>query len=226
MFYHIFICMICKHCSTCKLEKPINQFHKYNKSKDGHTHRCKICVSRKKSIPFDEKKCLICQNIKPLSEFNKRKNGKLGHSSSCKECYNKKTKEWRNITKLSYLEYRRSYRKKRNTQDVSFRLIHNLRCRLSDFLKFRKIKKNNTTINLIGCSPLELKKILESKFTNGMSWENYGYYGWHIDHEIPLSSAKEIEDIYKLFHYTNLQPMWGTDNMKKGKKLSKNESSN
>jgi hypothetical protein len=52
-----------------------------------------------------------------------------------------------------------------------------------------------------------------------MCWENYGKYGWHIDHIVPLSSAKTEEEIYKLCHYTNLQPLWSTDNLSKGCKL-------
>jgi ABC-type proline/glycine betaine transport system substrate-binding protein len=79
---------------------------------------------------------------------------------------------------------------------------------------------------LIGCTPQQLKIYLESKFLQNMSWENYGYRGWHVDHIIPLSSAKNYNDIYKLFHYTNLQPMWGIDNMIKGNKIKESESSN
>jgi len=64
-----------------------------------------------------------------------------------------------------------------------------------------------------------LKKYLEDKFSEGMTWDNKGFYGWHIDHIIPLSSAKNEEDIIRLSHYTNLQPLWGKDNMKKGNKV-------
>jgi hypothetical protein len=52
-----------------------------------------------------------------------------------------------------------------------------------------------------------------------MSWENYGFYGWHIDHKIPLDAGKTEEEIYKLCHFTNLQPLWGDINIKKGKKI-------
>jgi len=48
-----------------------------------------------------------------------------------------------------------------------------------------------------------------------MSWENYGYYGWHIDHIIPLSFGKNDKEIYELCHYTNLQPLWWTENFDK-----------
>lgn len=65
----------------------------------------------------------------------------------------------------------------------------------------------------MGCNHIDLKKHLESKFENWMTWDNHGKwngelnYGWDIDHIIPLSSAKTEEDIYKLNHYTNLQPL-------------------
>ena len=52
-----------------------------------------------------------------------------------------------------------------------------------------------------------------------MSWDNYGLHGWHIDHIIPISSAKTEEELYKLFYYTNLQPLWAIDNIKKGNKI-------
>ena len=69
----------------------------------------------------------------------------------------------------------------------------------------------------MGCSYEFLKEHLEKQFVDGMSWENRSE--WHIDHIIPLSSAKNEDEIYKLCHYTNLQPLWAIDNIKKGKKL-------
>jgi hypothetical protein len=53
-----------------------------------------------------------------------------------------------------------------------------------------------------------------------MTWENYGKYGWHVDHKIPLFAGKgDKEEIIKLCHYTNLQPLWHDDNYKKGKRI-------
>ena len=82
-----------------------------------------------------------------------------------------------------------------------------------------KITKTNKTFDIIGCAPQFLKEYLEKQFSEGMSWDNYGFYGWHIDHKIPLSSADNEEDIYKLCNYTNLQPLWATDNLKKSNKI-------
>ena len=72
---------------------------------------------------------------------------------------------------------------------------------------------------MLGCSIDSLKRHLSKKFKIGMSWDNYGIHGWHIDHIIPLSSAKTIEDIEKLCHYTNLQPLWAKDNLQKSNKI-------
>jgi hypothetical protein len=72
---------------------------------------------------------------------------------------------------------------------------------------------------MIGCVPKQLKIHIENQFTDNMSWDNYGLFGWHIDHIVPLSSAKTEEDLYKLCHYTNLQPLWAKDNWSKSNKL-------
>ena len=69
----------------------------------------------------------------------------------------------------------------------------------------------------MGCSPEFLKEHLQSKFKDGMNWDNYG--SWHIDHIIPLSSAKTTEEFNTLCHYTNLQPLWASENLSKGKKM-------
>ena len=71
----------------------------------------------------------------------------------------------------------------------------------------------------MGCSYQDFIIYLEQKFTDGMSWDNYGLYGWHIDHIIPLSSATDELSLEKLCHYTNLQPLWAKDNLSKGDKI-------
>ena len=77
--------------------------------------------------------------------------------------------------------------------------------------------KSKRTDEILGISLAEFQGYLEKKFTDGMCWENYGK--WHIDHKIPLSSALNEEELYKLCHFTNLQPLWAEDNIRKGNKL-------
>ena len=106
---------------------------------------------------------------------------------------------------------------KKHSQKLEVKLKNNLRHRVYLFLKSKSKVKNKKTEEILGCDYMFIKDYLETKFTEGMSWENYGK--WHIDHIIPLFSAKTDEEIYKLCHYTNLQPLWGEDNLKKGKKI-------
>lgn len=74
---------------------------------------------------------------------------------------------------------------------------------------------------MLGCSKQELVEHLESQFQDGMSWENYGLHGWHIDHIIPVSSfdISEPNQLKKCFHFSNLQPLWAIDNLRKSNKL-------
>jgi hypothetical protein len=70
---------------------------------------------------------------------------------------------------------------------------------------------------MLGCSWEQLRDHIENQFVSGMTWEDK--HLWHIDHIVPLSSAKTVEELEKLCHYTNLQPLWASDNMSKGAKL-------
>jgi hypothetical protein len=92
------------------------------------------------------------------------------------------------------------------------------RKRVWDALHGNKSKK---TQELLGCCSTELKLYLEQKFKDGMSWENYGLYGWHVDHIIPCASfdLTDLEQQKKCFHYTNLQPLWAEENLEKGSKV-------
>lgn len=106
---------------------------------------------------------------------------------------------------------------KRNT-DPSYKLIINQRTRINQVLKRYKTKK---TLDLLGCSPQFLREHIEKQFTEGMNWDNYGKYGWHIDHIKPCASfdLTDIEQQKICFHYTNLQPLWAEENLRKSNKI-------
>lgn len=114
-------------------------------------------------------------------------------------------------------EWNRIYWAKRRATDVKFKLKNNLRNRLNAALKNNSCK--SSVLTYIGCSIDELKEYLESKFELGMTWDNHSSFGWHIDHIKPLNSFScDDQDLYKSWHYTNLQPLWAKDNLKKGSK--------
>lgn len=95
-----------------------------------------------------------------------------------------------------------------------------LRKRIRAQFKKRSIKKETTTAILIGCSMAEYISYIESLWTDGMNWENYGIFGWHIDHIRPLSSfdLTDIEQQKAAFNFKNTQPLWAIDNIKKSAK--------
>ncbi len=82
-------------------------------------------------------------------------------------------------------------------------------------------RKSAKTEKLVGCAPRELVRHLEMQFTPGMTWENYGAKGWHIDHIKPCSmfNMQDPKHQKMCFHYKNLRPMWGRENQSKGAKL-------
>jgi hypothetical protein len=88
----------------------------------------------------------------------------------------------------------------------------------------RRPSKHKSILKYIGCTIQEFKVHLQSKFLPGMTWHNRGFYGWHIDHIIPLSNFDLSDESYlaAACHYTNLQPLWAVDNGRKGAKVLEN----
>lgn len=111
-----------------------------------------------------------------------------------------------------------AYVKKRRKEDPLFALSLVYRNRLAVVFKGKGWKRPCPRAEMVGCSFEELKSHIERQFLPGMSWENRGMYGWHVDHIKPLSSAKTPDELLKLCHYSNLQPLWAFDNLSKGKK--------
>ena len=112
-----------------------------------------------------------------------------------------------------------SYVRKRRENDPMFKLKLLIRNRIKNILRAKKITTKHKSLDLIGCTPKFLKSHIEKQFREGMTWDNHKKNGWHIDHIIPLDMAENEEDIIKLCHYTNLQPLWASDNHKKSNKL-------
>lgn len=140
-----------------------------------------------------------------------RKNGiykKWIPSESQKQKYYKnRNKEARKRSVLKYYQI--------SVQKPAFRILQSLRSRLYKAVKSQGSTHKLHTLDILGCSIETLKKHLESLWFIGMSWENYGQ--WHIDHIKPCSSFDLInpEEQKKCFNYTNLQPLWKKNNLKK-----------
>jgi len=122
-----------------------------------------------------------------------------------------RNKKW----KLNNKEWIRNYYNNRQKTMID-RIKLSLRSRLCAALK--NDYKTGSAVRDLACSIEEFKRHLESKWQEGMSWDNYGLKGWHIDHVKPLSKfdLTSPEELKKACHYTNLQPLWAEDNIKKG----------
>lgn len=122
-------------------------------------------------------------------------------------------KLYREKNKDKLQEYHNNYVSNRKKTDNIFMLREYYKGMISSCFRNFGIKKSTKTNNIIGCSYDEFVIYLESKFEPWMNWDNRGLYngevnfGWDIDHIIPLSSAETEEDLIKLNHYTNLQPL-------------------
>lgn len=124
--------------------------------------------------------------------------------------------EWIANNKQRHNEYKRLYKLNRYHSDENFRLLNIVRRQINRAIKGEM--KELRSIEYIGCSIDELKIHLESKFQPGMTWNNYGE--WQIDHIRPLSSftLTETVELRAATHYSNLQPLWKSDNLSKGRK--------
>ena len=208
-----------KLCKLCDEYKDVNDFRKGR-------NQCKKCLFLKmkdwnKNYYLDNKEELLLKmkdnyvnNIDDRKESNRkyREDNKdeikkyRQHSIEIKKIYNK---NYRIDNKEKLKDYNIEYHKNRLKTDSLFRLKSILRKRICSIFK----KKTLKTEEIIGCSFEEFKLHLESQFQDWMNWDNYGLYcgelnyGWDIDHKIPLSSALTEEEVLKLNHYTNLQPL-------------------
>lgn len=164
-----------------------------------------------------EKECTVCKTV-----YMTQRVSSVYCSGRCRnavwreknrEKYRLKQQKWIEENLEQHLKNQREYKQNRCKTDILYKLKRRVRSRLG------RIKFNNSihTVEYLGCSINELKKHLESKFQLGMTWENYG--DWHIDHIIPLDSAVDEQEILKLCHHSNLQPLWAKDNLSKGTTL-------
>lgn len=170
---------------------------------------------------YESKKEQILAQAKLYRERNKEKlrAKAAAYREKNREALSAKTIQRQKDNRDSYNAYQLQYRLTRFKTDPLYALQMICRRRILCAMAKGGYKKSTKTERMLGCSFEEFKAYLEAKFEPGMSWENRGLYGWHIDHIIPLSSAANQDELEKLCHYTNMQPLWAKENYSKGSKL-------
>jgi len=217
-----------KVCPKCKIEKHKSEFHLKKKGEIKLAYCCKKCKQEidneyrlknvdnlkivKKNYYINNKEILNKKGkiyyLKNKSETDEyRKNYRMDAKNK------QRKKELNRIYKLNNREKLNTLERKRNKTNALYKLKNTIRKSILKKIKQEGFIKNDNTTNILGCSYQELKQYLESKFESWMNWDNHGKYngtlnyGWDIDHIIPMNSAKTEEDVIRLNHYTNLQPL-------------------
>ena len=192
------------------MTKPYDEFYRDKQFKDGLRRKCKLCELK-------IRKAWVEKNHNHLLDYSKllyHRNTKF--REKCKQYARDYTKNPDNRSKI---RHRHRTLMHKYARDPKWRSIRNLRTRMHNVTK--RNTKSECSMKLIGCSKEDFIKYIESKFHGEMSWSNYGLKGWHIDHVIPCDSfdLSVPEEQRKCFHYTNLQPLWWIDNIRKRNKI-------
>jgi hypothetical protein len=180
----------------------------------GPKKRCDICNKEYRKLYWR-----IRENKPDRKAKNKKRNQEWRQKNpdKVKEYAIKHTNKWRKENREIYLEKKRKWNKHLYENNINYKLGTLLRTRIWSSLKKQGLKKKDSTMSLVGCSKEELIKHLESQFKEGMNWENWSLNGWHIDHIRPCSSfdLSDPAQVKECFHYSNLQPLWAIENLKK-----------
>lgn len=212
-----------KHCKKCDTIKTIDNFSKDKFKPDGLQTQCKSCVNA-----YKEKNKEKLAAYKTEYNKNNRHKRKEYHEAN-KERVLAQQKEYRlskknisikqdivldkKVDTLIQKQKKNAYQKYRKATDPLFKLKGNIRNLIGLSMNRNGYTKTSMTYEILGCSYEEFKVYIESKFLEGMSWDNRSE--WHLDHIIPVSYGLTEEEILALNHHSNFQPLWAIDNLRK-----------
>lgn len=225
-----------KACTRCHLAKPTDEYNRDASRSDGLMKWCRTCHKAQRAKNYQANRTARLAKCKEWREKNPEKQraavkrwtlANKDRVAACRARYlpkkRKQSRDYYQINRERILERTRARyhahrceiyaRRKANAK---IRIATALRIRLHGALRRRS--KRGSAVRLLGCSVVDLISHLERLFQPGMSWQNYGRAGWHIDHIVPLSSfdLTDPDQLAKACHYTNLQPLWAKENLSKG----------
>jgi len=225
-----------KTCSRCHETKVVTDFYRRSPQAHLRVSHCKSCMSIKQKKYYQLNRARISDAGKvyrsnPATLKIIRERNRLWQSNNVDYVNRKRrmwakenpkkhsasVQKWRRKNRDKLLPKRRAKTRARYASDVNFKITCVLRSRLSTMIRQRGVKYTSAA-DLLGCDVSDLIKYLEQRFDSGMTWENHSPLGWHIDHVVPCSAFDMTDQVEQrqCFHYTNLQPMWGVENLKKG----------
>jgi len=217
-------------CAKCRTRRPKQDFGRYSNGR--RRCICNACYrtprdaeelfyksirdARARLLTQGLMDCTGCKKVKSLNEFPPS-NRHVKGSHICLRCNTKRTlARYYSMT----VESRRVERKSNwaaMTKNPDTKLRYALRRRMSTALRrvmVDKVESSTHVMDYIGCSADELRAYLEAQFEPGMTWDNHGLHGWHIDHVFPICrfDLTNEADKHKAWHYSNLRPLWARAN--------------
>lgn len=189
--------------------------------RDNGTSQCRACRRLAAKIWRTTPEGKASTRATEAARKNKSERAKASKEWAKKNAHMPRSKE---VMRAAQARYREKHREKllattraRLAANPLARVKANLRRRLREILRRNLMGKPSSAIKLLGCDFYVFKQHIESRFTDGMSWGNYGE--WELDHIFPVSRADTPEKVLALFHYTNIQPLWSIDNKRKQDKI-------
>jgi hypothetical protein len=217
-----------KKCYRCENILSVDDFETVQKHNCINCHKEKKKCDRRKQKERHKRR--MVEDPEYRKKYNKYQNRKqkerhkrrMVEDPEYRKKYNEKCrvksrKKYYNTPIEVRREKDRVYDRKRRANDPLYNVKKRTSTLIRNCITRKGYSKKSRTHEILGCSDEVYFKHLESQFVEGMSWENRSE--WHIDHIIPMATAKTEEEVYKLNHYTNLQPLWAKDNLEKSDKL-------
>lgn len=223
-----------KTCRVCGVSKPTFEFYlkKDTKSRRYYIHARCICCERRTQAEYRKanREKILAQKREAnrrnpfpnrerarrwLQNNRNRFNAAARRRAASPEA-RKKKHEYYLKTRRRHLEQNRNRSRRRARQDPGYRISMRLRTRIYNAIRGR-CPKAAGSVALLGASIPDIRAHLEAQFKPGMSWDNYGKGGWHVDHIRPCASfdLTKPEEQRACFHYSNLQPLWWHENLRK-----------
>lgn len=223
-----------RRCRKCGVDKPTDQFHIHKKCRDGLNPTCKDCrrilaheryvlnretILKKYKEYYQENIESVRKRHTDYREINKERLNRIAmeHYYANWDVERQRRDEWTRRNWDKRLAYHRKWKAERRARDYSYKVHSNVSRRLRDSLTNGGVKSGKAWERLLGYTTADLMSHLESRFTDGMSWDNYGE--WHIDHICPIKHFKVKSDdnktLLECWKLNNLQPLWAKDNITK-----------
>lgn len=193
-------------CRECEATLPLDRF----RIKDGsHLCVCKSCNNAKNRAAYAKNLNGIRDRLREHGRTRRLKHG---------ERLNEEKRAYVSKNRAKVTDRQNEWAKRKLRSDDMFALKKRIRSLISNAFASTGSQKNKETQAILGCTFDEFKIHLERQFLDGMSWDRMGSE-IHIDHIIPLATATCVEDVTALNHFTNLRPMWATENIRKGARV-------